>query len=68
MEVKERLYLTEYGRVVLMGDPAARWLFAAVGAEITDADAAEHGIVDGLAPRSEPEPEPESKPKRKRKK
>ena len=72
MEVKERLYLTEDDRVVPDGDPDVRWLFAALGTEITDAAAAEHGIVDGLAPRPEPEPDveaaPEPKPKRKRKK
>ena len=70
MEVKERLYLTEDDRVVPDGDPDVRWLFAALGTEITDAAAAEHGIVDGLAPRPELDVEaaPESKPKRKRKK
>ena len=59
MEVKERLYLTEDDRIVLMGDPKARWLFSAVGQSITDAAAAKYGIVDGLAPRSESEPEPD---------
>ena len=59
MEVKERLYLTEDGRVVPDGDPDVRWLFAALGTEITDAAAAEHGIVDGLAPQPEAEPEPD---------
>ena len=59
MEVKERLYLTEDDRIVLMGDPKARWLFSAVGQSITDAAAAKYGIVDGLAPQPESEPEPE---------
>ena len=74
MEVKERLYLTEDGRVVPDGDPDVRWLFAAVGTEITDLAAAKYGIVDGLAPRPEPDVEaaPEPKPgtlrNRKRKK
>ena len=72
MEVKERLYLTEDDRVVPDGDPDVRWLYAILGSNISDADAAKYGIVDGLAPRpeSEPEatPEPEPKPKRKRKK
>ena len=70
MEVKERLYLTEDGRVVPDGDPDVRWLFSAVGTEITDLAAAKYGIVDGLAPRPEPDVEaaPEPKPKRKRKK
>ena len=59
MEVKERLYLTEDGRVVPDGDPDVRWLFAALGTEITDGAAAKHGIVDGLAPRPELEPDVE---------
>ena len=62
MEVKERLYLTEDGRVVPDGDPDVRWLFAAVGTEITDLAAAKYGIVDGLAPRPEPEPNVEAAP------
>ena len=64
MEVKERLYLTEDGRVVPDGDPDVRWLFAAKGTEITDGAAAKYGIVDGLAPQPEskvaPGPEPDA--------
>ena len=59
MEVKERLYLTEDGRVVPDGDPNVRWLFAALGTEITDVAAAKYGIVDGLAPQPEAAPEPD---------
>ena len=51
MDAKERLYLTEDGRVVAGGDAAGRGLFAAVGQKIVDAE--KYGIVKGLASRTE---------------
>ena len=44
MIAKERLYLTEKDKVVPAGDPRARWLFAAVGSEISAADVKRYGL------------------------
>lgn len=65
MEAKERLYLTEDGRVVTEDDPDVRWLWAIPGQKIVDAE--KYGVVDGLAARPEPEEAPAPKPPAKKK-
>lgn len=51
---KERLYFTaDRSKVVRSGDPAAAFLFAGVGKEISDADAERYGIGRKAAPKPE---------------
>ena len=48
MRVRERLFITADGsRLVHEGDPAARYLWAPPGAEVSDAKAEGFGIVNG---------------------
>lgn len=52
-EVKERLYLTEdKTRLVPEGDPDARFLYAAAGRRIPEAEARRFGLLDEPAPSS----------------
>lgn len=67
---KERLALTEDGRVVPEGHADARWLYAIPGRPIPMADAIKHGLVSAKAPSAAPESETqesaaESKPAKK---
>lgn len=61
VEATARLCLTEDGRLVPEGDPAARWLYCIPGRMIPRAEAEKYGLLQEAEP--EPEPEPEA-PKR----
>lgn len=62
VKVTERLYLTaDKERVVKEGDPAAAFLYATPGKEITAEDAKRYGIKAAAKPADKAEPAPENK-------
>lgn len=60
--VTERLYLTaDRERVVKEGDPAAAFLFATPGKDVSAEDAKRYGIKEAAKPADKAAPAPENK-------
>lgn len=58
--VRQRLYITEDGRLVGEDAQERRWLFCPAGSELLRDTAKRYGLLD----EAEPEPEPEPAPKK----